>query len=101
MCVRRARVSKKAEEDIDQIAAYTTNTWGWRQTDIYLAKLEDSFQFLAKNPSVGRSCDAILAGLQRFEVGKHVVFYRTEPRSIRILRVLHQQMVPAKSHFGQ
>jgi toxin ParE1/3/4 len=101
MCVRRARVSKEAEEDIDQIAAYTTNVWGWRQVDLYLAKLEESFQLLAQNPSIGRSCDAILAGLQRFEVGKHVVFYRTEPRGIRILRVLHQQMVPAKSHFGQ
>jgi len=101
MCVRRARVSKEAEEDIDQIAAYTTNVWGWRQTDLYLAKLEDSFQLLAKNPSIGRSCDAVRADLRRFEVGKHVVFYRSEPGGIRIVRVLHQQMIPAKSYFGQ
>jgi plasmid stabilization system protein ParE len=30
-------VSCEAEEDIDLIAAYTTSTWGWRQTNQYLA----------------------------------------------------------------
>ena len=43
-------VSFEAEEDIDQITAYTTRTWGWRQTNHYLAKLEDGFNLLAQNP---------------------------------------------------
>ena len=47
-------VSLEAEEDIDQITAYTTSTWGWRQTNHYLAKPEDGFNLLAQNPSVGR-----------------------------------------------
>jgi toxin ParE1/3/4 len=77
----------------------TTNAWGGRQTDRYLDQLEDAFQILAQHPSVGRSCAAIRAGLQRFEVGKHVVFYEVEPGGIRILRVLHQQMIPEKTQF--
>jgi toxin ParE1/3/4 len=64
-----------------------------------LGQLEDSFQLLAQNPSIGRSCDAIQAGLRRFEVGKHVIFYRSKPGGIRIVRVLHQQMIPAKPRF--
>jgi plasmid stabilization system protein ParE len=28
-----------------------------------------------------------------------VVFYRLKPEGIRIVRVLHQQMVPANFHF--
>jgi len=97
--MNHASVSAEAEADIDLIAAYSTEVWGCRQTDRYLSKLEDSFQLLSLNPSIGRTCDSIQAGLHRFEVGKHVVFYRTMPYGIRIVRVLHQQMIPAESHF--
>ncbi len=90
----RVRISAEAEEDIDRIAAYTTSTWGWRQTDRYLAKLEYGFDLLAKNPSIGRSCDSIRAGLQRFEIGRHVVFYIPEPGGVLVVRVLHQRMLP-------
>ena len=90
------RIAAAAEEDIDGIAAYTTGAWGWRQTDQYLAKLEDGFDLLAHNPAVGRSCDSIYSGLRRFEIGKHAVFYLPEPGGILVVRVLHQQMLPIR-----
>jgi plasmid stabilization system protein ParE len=37
--------------------------------------------------------------LRRFEIGKHIVFYIPEPGGALIVRVLHQQMVPASFHF--
>jgi len=101
MTVLQVSVSIEAEEDIDLFAAYTTRTWGWRQTDQYLAKLEDGFDLLAQSPLIGRSCDWIRPGLRRFEIGKHVVFYIPDSGEVRIVRVLHQQMVPARSHFEQ
>lgn len=94
-----ARISLEAEADIDGIAAFTANTWGWRQNDRYLAKLEDSFDLLAQTPSIGRSCENLLHGLCRFEVGKHVVFYLIEPKGIFVVRILHQQMIPTLAHF--
>jgi toxin ParE1/3/4 len=97
----RVNASVEAEEDIDLIASYTTRTWGWRQTNRYLAKLEDGFELLAQNPLIGRSCDSIRSGLRRFEIGKHVVFYIPDPREVLIVRVLHQQMIPSKSQFEQ
>lgn len=90
------RISVEAEADLDSIAAYTTSTWGWRQTNQYLAKLEDGFDIIAQNPSIGRSCDAIRAGLRRFEIGEHVVFYLTEPDGVLVVRVLHQRIMPGK-----
>jgi toxin ParE1/3/4 len=92
--VAQVRVSVEAEGDIDQIAVYTTNTWGWRQTDQYLSKLEEGFNLLAENPSIGRSCESIRDGLRRFEIGRHVVFYLPEPGGILVVRVLHQRMLP-------
>jgi plasmid stabilization system protein ParE len=50
---------------------------------------------------MGRACDVISPGLHRHEQGKHVVFYRLRPGGIRIVRVLHQQMIPDKAHFDQ
>ncbi len=88
------QLSAEAEVDIDQIAAYTTSTWGWRQTDQYLAKLEDGFDLLARNPSIGRSCNSLRAGLRRFEIGSHVVFYLPEADCVLVVRVLHQRMLP-------
>jgi plasmid stabilization system protein ParE len=50
---------------------------------------------------MGRACDSSSPGLHRHEQGKHVVFYRLKPGGIRIARILHQRMVPAKSRFEQ
>jgi toxin ParE1/3/4 len=97
--MKRFLVSVEAQKDVDLIAAYTTDTWGQQQTDRYLSQLEDGFQLLAENPRMGRLCDAISAGLRCHEVGKHTVFYRLKPGGVRIVRVLHQQMLPAKSRF--
>ena len=97
--MKRIGISREAEADIDRIASYTSNAWGWRQTDRYLDQLEESFQILAEHPSIGRSCDSIQKGLRRFEVGKHVVFYRSVSGGILVVRVLHQRMVPMKARF--
>lgn len=88
------RISVEAEIDMDQILAYTVGTWGWRQADLYLTKLEDGFQLLASHSSIGRACDVLQAGLRKFEIGSHVVFYLPEPNGVLIVRVLHQRMLP-------
>jgi plasmid stabilization system protein ParE len=48
-----------------------------------------------------RACDSISPGLHRHEQGRHVVFYRLKLGGIRIVRILHRQMIPFRSHFGQ
>jgi toxin ParE1/3/4 len=83
------------------IARYTFEKWGKEQAVRYAHGLRSCFQILAENPGMGRACDAISSGLHRHELGKHVVFYRLKPGGIRIVRVLHQQMTPVKSHFRQ
>jgi len=93
------QISVKAEADIDSIVEYTKEQWGPRQADEYLSRLEDGFALLFRNPLAGRPCDSVRAGLRRFEVGKHVVFYLPTADGILIARVLHQRMLLAKSRF--
>jgi toxin ParE1/3/4 len=92
-------VSKAAQSDLRAIARYTLRTWGHPQALKYARELDECFQLLAENAGIGRECDAISSGLRRHELGKHVVFYRLKPGGIGIVRVLHQQMIPAKARF--
>jgi len=92
-------LARLAESDLRSIIRYTVKTWGRDQARRYSQGLLDCFLLLGKNPSLGRRCDSIHPGLQRFEHGKHVVFYLSQPDGVLIVRVLHQQMLPEKSRF--
>jgi toxin ParE1/3/4 len=97
--MRSVILSREAESDIDQIAAYTMETWGERQTDAYLAKLEDGFLLLAVRPHLGRSCDEIRIRLRRFEIEQHMIFYENLEDAVLIVRVLHQKMLVVPARF--
>ncbi len=92
-------ISKAARSDLRDIARYTTKTWGADQAVRYTAGLQDCFQMLAQRPGMGRACGAVSEGLRRFETGKHAIFYLGLAEGILIVRILHQQMLPAKSRF--
>jgi toxin ParE1/3/4 len=92
--VASVRFSRRAEVDLHEIAVYTLRTWGEAQTDRYLSQLEQCCELLADNPALGRACGEIRPGLHRMEHGKHTVFYRPESGGIRIVRILHQKMLP-------
>ena len=86
--------SKLAESDLQAILDYTVDTWGGEQAEIYLDGLVDCFKRIAKTPLLGRGCDELRPGVRRIEYEKHVVFYRRTKTGIRIVRVLHQRMLP-------
>ena len=69
------QISRKAEDDIDGIVAYTLQNWGPRQAELYTARLEGYFALLAARPAAGRVCEQIRPHLRRFEVERHIVFY--------------------------
>ena len=90
------RFSSEAENDLALIADYTIRNWGTNQANEYLARMEDGLIVLARNPAIGRACDALQPGMHRFELGKHVVFYICELDGILVVRILHQSMVPER-----
>lgn len=92
-------VARLAVSDLKSILRYTMKNWGRAQAARYKQELQDGFLLLAENRSLSRNCDSIHPGLRRFEIGKHVVFYIQEPGGVLIVRVLHQQMVPASFLF--
>jgi toxin ParE1/3/4 len=93
------RFSRHAEADLVSIGTYTLRTWGEQQAIRYLDDLEACCRTLADNPGLGRDCGEIRSGLQRFETGSHVIFYRRESGGILISRILHQRMLPTRDRL--
>ncbi|MCB1649189.1 MAG: type II toxin-antitoxin system RelE/ParE family toxin [Pseudomonadales bacterium] len=50
------RLSKKAKDDLLNIARYTERRWGRKQRRDYLLQLDNAFHAVAKNPELGRAC---------------------------------------------
>jgi toxin ParE1/3/4 len=92
-------LSRSAKADLLSIGAYTLETWGRTQAERYLDGLERCAKLLAGNPSLGRPCEWIRPGLNRFEKGRHVLFYRRQGDGILISRILHQSMMHVEQPF--
>ena len=93
------RYSLQAEEDANEIAAFTLRKWDAARAARYIGGLETLCQDLANGHGVGRACDDISAGLLRIDYVSHVVFYRARPYGVRIVRVLHQRQLPELRSF--
>ena len=68
-------LTNKAQSDLKSIGRYTTDTWGRKQRNRYLALLDKSFHELAANSLKGRDCAAIRPGYRKHGVGRHIVFW--------------------------
>jgi toxin ParE1/3/4 len=90
------RFSRRAESDLREIARYTLDTWGEKQTIHYIDNLEGCCERLARSPELGRTCDDIRPGLRRLEGGRHVISYRATSTGVIVSRILHQRMLPGK-----
>lgn len=82
-------LSEKTKEDIDSIYDYGHQKFGKDQALNYLIELRSYFEFLLKNPNIGKQRDEIKEGLFSFPYSWHIIFYCIFKNHIRIVRVLH------------
>jgi toxin ParE1/3/4 len=86
-------LTNKAKSDLKSIGIYTKNKWGEQQRNRYLTAFDKAFRDLAKDHLKGCDCGEIRSGYRKYEVGRHVIFYREIDASlIEMVRVLHQRM---------
>ncbi len=70
------KLTRKAKNDLIQIAKYTEEHWGKDQRNIYVKQFDDIFHLLADNLSAGKACDHIKIGYRKFPQGSHIIFYK-------------------------
>ncbi|MBF0438589.1 MAG: type II toxin-antitoxin system RelE/ParE family toxin [Magnetococcales bacterium] len=86
-------LTRKALDDLKEIGSYTERNWGRTHRNRYLLMLDQCFHDLASSPLKGRDCGFIRSGYRKYQVGKHLVFYRALALDqIEIVRVLHECM---------
>lgn len=90
------RLSKRADNDLAEIAGYTIEKFGIEQARHYRDALEICFSTLAENPGLGRNADQYAPALRRFEHQSHVVFYVPDSQGVLIARILHVCMDVAR-----
>ena len=86
------RLYPKAIEDLESIYVYSIREFGIKRTADYILAIESSFHNLADDPLISRICAYIRHDLRAFNVGSHIIFFKTTSYGIAVIRVLHQSM---------
>jgi len=87
------RLKAAARTDLKRIAKYTEQTWGREPRNSYLTEFDQTFQRLAKNTELGKTCGHIRSGYRVFPVGSHLIFYKISTgKVVEIIRVLPKCM---------
>jgi toxin ParE1/3/4 len=89
-------VSRQAQRDLVDIGRFTLDRWGEAQAEAYLRQLDARLKRLVKRPEAGRSCHHVRAGCWRVHEGRHVIFYEFDDRTVDVLRLLHERMLPER-----
>lgn len=85
-------LSVEAANDIASIYEYSIEQFGLKRAGAYMADMQDRFQSLANNPSLGRDASELVSGIRRFVSDSHVIFYAPTDNGILVVRVLNQSM---------
>lgn len=85
----RYRVSKAAQQDLDEIFLYWARRAGLRAADRLIDSITGRFWILGAHPSAGRPSEDIAAGVRCFPAGKYLIYYRKTRRGTDILHIFH------------
>jgi toxin ParE1/3/4 len=81
-----------AMEDLRSIRAYTLETWGKEQEELYLNRIWARFDSMRLDPTRYRLCPDLFPGCRIAPEGKHIILFRVGVSSLEIVRVLHVAM---------
>ena len=84
------RVTPTAKAHLNDIADYTLQEFGSGQMETYLRALFSRFEWLSKNPLLGKARDEIFGNLRSYREGAHIIFYRISGKFIDIVAILHR-----------
>jgi len=89
------RLSQLARSDLEDIRAYTLETWGRDQWLIYYRSMVLAFERITENPQSGKDRSLFVEGMRSINCGRHVIFYKcleAADRKAVILRIIHQKL---------
>ncbi|MBX2807383.1 MAG: type II toxin-antitoxin system RelE/ParE family toxin [Cellvibrionaceae bacterium] len=88
------KLRQAAKQNLEDIAVYTEEKWGREKRNEYLHELGSRFEWLAKNPDLGKPQEEIKPGYYSYPQGSHIIFYIIKKDHIEIIGILHKRMLP-------
>jgi toxin ParE1/3/4 len=85
----RYRVTKQAEQDLDEIYVYWAKRASPETADRLMDRIVDRFWLIGEYPDAGRLSEDTAAGVKCFPAGKYLIYYRATRQGIDILHVFH------------
>jgi toxin ParE1/3/4 len=82
------RLSKKADQDVEDIVAYGAREFGVQQATKYHEGLTKAFEFLSVYPRAERERNEFSPPVRIHTFGSHVVIYVIDDDGVLIVRVL-------------
>lgn len=92
----RLALSKLAEGDLAELYRDGIRTWGEAQADLYFDALIAHFDDLCENPLLYRAVDEIRPGYRRSICGRHVIYYRIDGQTVRVMTVVKHQSITGR-----
>ncbi len=86
--MKRAILSPKAQEDLDEIWLYIARDSPAAATR-FIERLCAKCNFIEGSPGIGRQRAELAPDLRSFPTGKYLIFYRIAKRGIEVARILH------------
>jgi toxin ParE1/3/4 len=80
--------SEQSKRDVLAIWVHIAER-NFNAADNLLHQFDARLSDIAEMPGMGRERDDLMSGLRSFPVGDYVLFYRTIPGGIELVRVLH------------
>lgn len=94
MSPRSLQFTQAARDDFRAIQRYTRRVWGEQKRDEYADQLTAAMDRLTRFPLLGQSLPQLPNDMRRLVVREHVIYYRAEPETITIVRLLHKRRDP-------
>jgi len=86
-------LSKKAQEDFEDILLYTIEVWGEEQMYVYRDDiLNTALEELQKQPHIGHARPDLSDQHRAFIAGRHVIVYQLIDKNVFVSRILHSRM---------
>jgi toxin ParE1/3/4 len=86
------KLSSKAEFDLTVMYEFGISKFGLLQAQKYFFEMHDTFELLSTNRDLGRDASEYINELKRFSFKSHTLFFIISTDTIRIVRILSQNM---------
>ena len=89
-------ITPAAKTDLKNIYQYGLRQWGQSRSESYLDHIKEQLWALIEQPLIGVDRSELLSGARSLRIESHILFYRVNPETLDIIRVLHERQDPSR-----